>query len=141
MKLLANLSIRIKIAGTILVAILVSLGAGFTLVILANLRQFENDLLKTTELITRATGDYNAVYVQFEERGAAEEALGQLKFFDYITEAHIYDNDGRLFVSYPRDAAKTACRRSATASCSTPRRSLSRTSATARSSSAAPPTS
>ena len=108
MKLLANLSIRIKIAGTILVAILVSLGAGFTLVILANLRQFENDLLKTTELITRATGDYNAVYVQFEERGAAEEALGQLKFFDYITEAHIYDNDGRLFVSYPRDAADQA---------------------------------
>ena len=53
MRFLANLSIRYKIAGTILVATLVSLGAGFTLVILNNLRLFEEDLLRNTAAITR----------------------------------------------------------------------------------------
>ncbi len=102
MKFLANLSIRIKIAGTILVATLVSLGAGFALVIFNNLRQFEEDLLRNTELVARATGDYNAVYLSFSERVEAERSLRHLEVFDYVTDAHLYDNDGRLFASYLR---------------------------------------
>ncbi len=108
LKFLANLSIRNKVAGTILVATLLSLGAGFALVIFSNLRQFEKDLLANTELISRATGDYNAVYLTFEEREEAERYLRQLEKFPYITDAHLYDNDGRLFASYPSDAGSKA---------------------------------
>ncbi len=108
MKFLANLSIRTKIAGVILVATLLSLGAGFTLVVVNNLRQLEKDLLSTTELITRATGDYNALWVDFEEREEAERSLAQLRTFDYITDAHIYDTEGRLFASYRRSEAYEA---------------------------------
>ncbi len=105
MKILANLSIRIKIAGTILVVTLVSLGTGFAMVIFNNLRLFEEDMLRNTELIARATGDYNALYLSFgseDEREQAEKTLRQLEVFDYITDAHLYDNDGRLFASYRR---------------------------------------
>ena len=102
MRFLANLSIRNKVAGTILVATLLSLGAGFTLVVLNVLRQFERDLLNNTELIARATGDYNAIYLSFEEVEESEKSLRQLEVFEYITDAHIYDNDGRLFASFKR---------------------------------------
>ncbi len=108
LKFLANLSIRNKVAGTILVAILVSLGVGFTLVILYNLKQFEQDLLNTTELIARATGDYNAIHLYFSEPEYAEETLHQLAQFPYITDAHLYTTDGQLFASYPQDAAERA---------------------------------
>ncbi len=108
MKFLANLSIRNKVAGTILVATLVSLGAGFALVIFNNLRQFKKDLLGNTELIARATGDYNAVYLNFDEREEARRSLRQLERFPYVTDAHIYDNDGRLFASYPQGAESEA---------------------------------
>ena len=108
MKFLANLSIRNKVAGTILAATLVSLGAGFTLVILYNLKQFERDLLKNTELIARATGDYNAIHLHFDDPEYAEDTLRQLEQFPYITDAHLYTNDGRLFASFPHDAADRA---------------------------------
>ncbi len=108
MRFLANLSIRYKVAGAILAATLVSLGAGFTLVILNNLRLFEQDLLRNTELIARATGDYNSVYLHFEEREPAEDSLLQLEEFPYITDAHLYDNDGVLFASYPSGAGDRA---------------------------------
>lgn len=108
MKFLANLSIRYKVAGTILAATLVSLGAGFTLVIINNLRLLEEDLLRNTEVIARATGDYNAIYIAFEDPGEADRYLGQLTKFPYITDAHIYDNDGNLFASYPTGAGNQA---------------------------------
>ncbi len=108
MRFLANLSIRYKVAGTILAATLVSLGAGFTLVILNNMRLLEEDLLRNTAVIARATGDYNSVYLHFEEREPAEESLLQLEEFAYITDAHIYDNDGNLFASYPTDGGERA---------------------------------
>ena len=102
MKFLAHLSIRNKIAGIILVATLLSLGTGFTLVILNNLRLFEQDILRTTGLIARATGDYNAIYLSFDERESAKESLAQLEKFDYITDAHLYDIEGRHFASFQR---------------------------------------
>ncbi len=108
MRFLANLSIRYKVAGTILAATLVSLGAGFTLVIINNLRLLKDDLLRNTAVIARATGDYNAIYIAFEDPEEADRFLGQLTQFPYITDAHIYDNDGNLFASYPTDAGDQA---------------------------------
>ena len=100
---MSHLSIRNKVAGIILVATLLSLGTGFTLVVVNNLRLFEQDLLRTTELIATATGDYNAVNLTFEEKEMAEESLRQLTEFDYITDAHLYDQQGRLFASFRRE--------------------------------------
>ncbi len=108
LKFLANLSIRNKVAGTILVATVVSLAVGFALVIANDLRQFKKDLLGKTELIARATGDYNAVFLTFEEREEAERSLRQLERFRYVTDAHLYDNEGRLFASYPEGAESEA---------------------------------
>ena len=66
MKFLANLSIRSKIAGIVLVATLLSLGTGFALVIFNNMRLFEEDLRSVTDRITRVTGDFSAVNLYFE---------------------------------------------------------------------------
>ncbi len=100
MKFLANLSIRNKIAGTILVATLLSLGTGFTLVIVNNMRLFEQDLLRTTELIGLAAGNYSAIHLYFEDVEGAVDSLAQLKEFDYITDAHLYNLRRELFASY-----------------------------------------
>ncbi|MCP3962037.1 MAG: HAMP domain-containing protein [bacterium] len=103
MSFLSHLSVRTKVTGVILVATLLSLGTGFTLVVVSNLRLFEQDLLRTTALIAHATGDYNSIYLSFDEREVAEESLAQLQEFAYITDAHLYDNDGQLFASFRRN--------------------------------------
>ncbi len=108
LKFLANLSIRNKVAGIILATTLLSLGTGFTLVILNNLRLFEQDLLRTTELIAKATGSYNAINLAFEEKEEAEISLAQLKEFKYIYGAYLYDTSGALFASFQRSDAYRA---------------------------------
>ena len=111
MRFLANLSIRNKVAGTILVATLLSLGIGFTLVILNNLRLLEQDLLRTIELIGLATGDYTAIDLSFDDLQGAETSLAQLRVVEYITDAHLYDLDGQLFASFRRYPGLEAPRR------------------------------
>ncbi len=101
-RFLANLSIRSKLAGIILVTTILALGTGFSLVIVTSLRLFEEHLVQTIEVIARAAGDFSAVGLAFEEPEESEFAFAQLKEFDKVAEAHLYDNDKNLFVSYSR---------------------------------------
>ncbi len=96
MKVLANLSIRNKIVGIILGTTIPALGFGFWLVSVNAIRTFEQDLLQKTELIARAAGVYSAVGLQFEDVQQARDAFLPLSGIDYVTESHIYSNDGQL---------------------------------------------
>lgn len=102
MKFLANLSIRNKLAGIILVTTILALGIGFFLVVLTSLELFEEHLVQTIDVITRAAGDYSAFGLAFEDEREAEASLAKLREFDVVLEAHLYGNDRRLFVSFSR---------------------------------------
>ena len=105
MRFLANLSIRNKIAGIILITTILALGTGFSLVIVTSLGLFEEHLVQTIDVIARAAGDYSAFGLAFEDQQEAEDSLAKLKEFDNVAEAHLYDNDKNLFVSFSRSGS------------------------------------
>lgn len=107
MRFFANLSIRNKLAGIILVTTILALGVGFTLVIVTSLRLFEEHLVQTIDVIARAAGDYSAFGLAFDDPVEGEASLAQLREFDNVVEAHLFDNDKNLFVSYSRSGEAT----------------------------------
>lgn len=96
---LANLSIRKKIAGVILVTTILSLGSAFALVYLTTIRLFEDHLLKTSLLIAKAAGDYSAVGLFFDDREEAQGALDKLREFPNVVEAQLFNRDRERFVT------------------------------------------
>jgi len=103
LKLLANLSIRNKIAGVILVTTILSLGSGLALAYLSTIQRFEDHLVKTIDLIARTAGGYSDVGLQFEDEAEAQRSLQKLEFFNEVAEAHLYSTKKELFVEYVRE--------------------------------------
>ncbi|MEM9595579.1 MAG: ATP-binding protein [Acidobacteriota bacterium] len=99
---LANLSIRNKLVGIILVPTVLSLGTGFAVVILGNLEQFEEDLIETTGLVAHAVGNYSALALAFDDHEEAASAFEPLERLDDLTDVFLYDSSGRLFDSWSR---------------------------------------
>ena len=100
LRVLSNLSIRNKLAGIILLITLLALGVGFTLVSFNSIRLLEEHLVATLDVIARAAGDYSAFGLAFED--VEEASLAKLADFDNVIEAHLFDTDKQLFVSYAR---------------------------------------
>jgi len=99
----ANLSIRNKLVGIILVTTITALATGFALISYYSVRLFEEHLLDTMGVIARAAGNYSAIALAFEDPAEADTSLGNLAGFDYVLEAHLFDDRRRLFASYVRD--------------------------------------
>ena len=99
MKFLANLSIRTKIAGAILLTTLLSLASAFAVVYLTTIRLFEEHLLKSSRLIAKAAGDYSAVGLSFDDREEAQNALDKLREFPNVSEAQLFNHRGERFVT------------------------------------------
>ncbi len=106
MRAFANLSIRDKLVGIILVSTLLSVGTGFALVIRKNLLAFQSDLINNTETIAQIISDEAAFLLFFEndvDPAKESERLEKLKSVPWISEAHLYNARGKLFISYTRD--------------------------------------
>ena len=103
MKLLANLSIRNKIAGVILVTTILSLGSALALVYLSTVQRFEDHLVKTIDLIARTAGEYSDVGLAFADQPEAQRSLQKLALFTEVAEAHLYSEEKELFVYYLRE--------------------------------------
>ncbi|MCP4657010.1 MAG: HAMP domain-containing protein, partial [bacterium] len=102
MKPLANLSIRNKLVGIILVATILPLVPGFTLAIRTSIRSFEDALLETTNGIAQGASDYSAINLLFEElQEQAEKDLQKLvEGTPFITGAYLYKADGKRYAGY-----------------------------------------
>lgn len=105
MTLLANLSIRNKIAGIILLTTVLALSSAFLLMYLTTLRMFEQHLLRTIDLIARAAGDYSAVGLAFEEEQVAQDGIDKLREFPNIIEAQIFTTEKKPFVAFSRSGS------------------------------------
>lgn len=98
----AGLSIRGKLVVIIVAATLLSLAAGFAMMISLGVRDLERDLVDTTNTVARAAGNYSAVGLAFDDREEAHNALAALRVFDTIEYACLYGLDERPFVEYQR---------------------------------------
>lgn len=102
MTLLANLSIRNKIAGIILLTTVLALSSAFLLMYLTTIRIFEQHLVRTIDLIARAAGDYCAVGLAFDDEMEAQTGIDKLREFPNILEAQLFTTDKEPFVSFSR---------------------------------------
>ncbi len=107
MPLLANLSIRNKIAGIILLTTVLALSSAFLLMYLTTVRIFEQHLLQTINLIARAAGDYCAVGLAFDDPQEAQTGIDKLSEFPNILEAQLFTTEKELFVSFSRNGTPT----------------------------------
>jgi signal transduction histidine kinase/HAMP domain-containing protein len=111
MKWLANLSIRGKLIAIILVCTISALGVGFTLITIANVRAFKQDMVRNTSLLAQVIGDYNTAALGFDAMQDAEQSLAKLTSVSSVRYACLYNKSGQLFAEYLRkNAAKTVQR-------------------------------
>lgn len=100
MKALANLSIRSKLVGIVLVSTILSVVAGFALVIRKSQLNFQEDLLDDTRLIAQLFGDAVGSWVAFQDLDSAQAEIEGLKELPWITDAYFFDVEGNLLTSY-----------------------------------------
>lgn len=101
-RVFAHLSIRNKLIVVVAGATVISLGAGFLVVLLNSLQQFEEDLIHSTDVIARSVGTFSSVALAFEDEEGAEEALAPVQAFEQISDVYLYDVEGNLFAHWTR---------------------------------------
>lgn len=102
MNLLNRFSIRNKMIVLLLVATSISLGTGFTIVILHDVTDLERDMKEGGTTIARVIADYSVVDLAFEDRVASKKTLARLTAIPEVECAFLYDASGALFSSYNR---------------------------------------
>lgn len=98
--LFARLSIRNKLVVIVSLATTVSLTTGFLAVVLTSLEQFEEDLIRSTEVIARSVGTYSAVALAFDDLGEADNSLAALETEESVTSAVLFNLDGSVFKAW-----------------------------------------
>ena len=84
---------------TLLVTIF-TLGIGFTLVIVSNIKSFKEDMKNNTVVTAQVIGDYCVSPLIFGDIEGAEQILSTLADVPSITKAKVYDAEGNLFGSF-----------------------------------------
>jgi two-component system NtrC family sensor kinase len=100
MKLFQNLSIRNKLIGIILFVTILTLGSGFTLVIISDIKSFKEDMKNHTIVIAQVTGDYCVSPLIFGDNTGAEQILAKLSAIPSIVNAIIYEVNGEIFAAF-----------------------------------------
>ena len=101
--LFSRASLRAKL--TIIIMLVTSVALGMTLVLnlIYTITAYRSDAVKEAVTIAKTVGGYSAGDVAFLDRLAAKETLAKLDSLPDVIHASLYDEQGRLFVSF-RDA-------------------------------------
>ncbi|HVT01897.1 MAG TPA: response regulator [Thermoanaerobaculia bacterium] len=95
-----DLSIRNKLIGIILLTTTVSLACGFVLVILRDIRTFKRDLIESTVVLAKVTGENSVSALAFDDREDAAKTLAKLSSLPTITGAYLFNSHGKLLAEY-----------------------------------------
>lgn len=104
---LQNLSIRNKLIGIILFVTLLSLGFGFTIVTLQNIKSFKGELVNRSILEANLIGEFCVTPLVFDDKLGAEKMLAKLKNIPTVTFSRLYDVDGNEFAKYGKEENST----------------------------------
>ncbi|MGD8308454.1 MAG: histidine kinase dimerization/phosphoacceptor domain -containing protein, partial [Chromatiales bacterium] len=97
-----SLPIRRKLVVITAVTTLVSVIAGFSLVIYDRVKDFAEQEVSRVSLIARIAADFSVAPVSFVDREGALERMGYLETTPEVMRAQIVDANGELFVSWHR---------------------------------------
>lgn len=106
MRFFQNFSIKSKLIGIILLVSILTLGTGFTLVIINNIETFKEDMLNNILVNARLFGDNCVTAMVFEDKKGAAEILQKLETIPSIMNGYVYDESGDLFAVYNRSGNK-----------------------------------
>jgi len=101
-KALADLPIRQKLAGFVVVSTFLALGTGFSLVGLTSQRMQRAQLMQTTHLLTQVMAEATAIHLFFDDRTEAELSLAALGSFPHVIDAHLYNTGFEPIADYSR---------------------------------------
>ena len=102
---LERLSIKSKLIGIILVCTFLSLGVGFTLVMINDIKTFRKESVDNATIIARVIADYSVVDLAFRDQEASAQTLSKLQAVAGIVSACVYDSEGKVFAVYSREGA------------------------------------
>ena len=102
MRILQNLSIRTKLIGIMLFVLLAGMVPGFSFIILNDIKELKEDMVRNLTMSARLTGEYCVTPLAFEDTGGAEEILRKLRTIPNIVSGCIHDNRGLAFAAYKR---------------------------------------
>ena len=103
----ADLSIRSKLLGAILLTTSLSLLVGFGFVFVSDVRTFRADMAESSTLMARLVADHAVGPLAFRDRVEAERILSRLAVHPGIEAAELFDAQGRVFARFrtlPPDA-------------------------------------
>lgn len=102
MRFPADLSIRNKLIGIILLTSAVTVGIGSALIIIHDVRTYKRDMVAAAEVLSDVTGYSIIGELSFGDDTAARDTLSKLHSLPSISNVYVYDSRGRLFVAFDR---------------------------------------
>lgn len=98
-------SLRIKLIAIILLTTFITIGIGFTLLIINNISTFRSELVRNSTLHARLMAEYLVTPLVFaDKQGAENDILSKIGSIGNIRKAEIYDAEGQLFACYNPDS-------------------------------------
>ena len=104
---LADLSLRAKLLGAILLTTSLCLLVGFGFIFVSDVRTFRADMAEASTLMARVVADHAVGPLAFGDRVEADRILSRLSVHPGIEAAVLYDEQGRVFARFrdlPPDA-------------------------------------
>lgn len=98
-----RLSIRNKLIAIFLIATVVPLVVGFSLVIFNDVRAFRREAVENALAIARVTGENTVAALTFGDAEDSTATLGKLGEIPDIEAAYIFDANGKLFSKFVRN--------------------------------------
>ncbi|MBI9073720.1 MAG: PAS domain S-box protein, partial [Melioribacteraceae bacterium] len=102
MSIFRNISLKSKLVSVILAVTMFSLFIGFLVTGIQSYNQYKSELLNSTELTAKLTGDYSAATLMFGDayNKDAETILQNLKNIPNLVSGRLYGQNGFLFAKY-----------------------------------------
>lgn len=104
MKLFPTSSIKNKLIYLILSVSIISIGLGFTIITLKDIKEYKDDLVNNTAINSNLIGEYCVVPLTFRDETEAANIIEKIKTLPSVIAAGIYDDEGKPFVKFPGNA-------------------------------------
>ena len=93
-------SIRAKLVGIVGLITISTLGVGFAVVLVNDVRTFRRDMVEHTSLVAHVIGEYSVSALIFRDQDAAQDALAKLADVPMLEHAYLYDAEGQPFANW-----------------------------------------
>ncbi len=100
---LRDIPIKYKLILMVLIVSLFTIGIGFAIMTIINIRTLKDDITQNAVVNARLIGEYSVTALAFQDTTGAKECLIKLKAIPSISNGIIYNEKGAVFARYDRN--------------------------------------